>query len=136
MFKLSKKTEYGILALRYISSLNGQEVATVREIAEKYKIPQSLLAKILQQLVRGEMIKSVQGSRGGYVMHKDSSRISLADVVEAIEGPIHLIGCGEKEDDCVRHDICDLKGTFAPVQEQIVEFFRSVTLDNFDIVER
>jgi len=130
MFKLSRKTEYGILALSYISSLNGQGVATVREIAEKFKIPQALLAKILQQLARGKMIQSVQGSRGGYVMLKDAAHITLADIVEALEGPIHLVDCGVGERDCNRINFCDLKNTFEPVQNQIVKYFRSIKLDD------
>jgi len=85
MFKFNKKTEYGILALQHMLSLKQDQVATVKEIAENYKIPQSLLAKILQQLSRKKIIQSVQGAKGGYVLKTDADDLSLAKVLEAIE---------------------------------------------------
>ena len=83
MFKLSKKTEYGILALQHMAAMDNDRVSTVKEIAETHNIPHSLLAKICQQLAKSEIIISVQGSRGGYALGRDATKISLAAVMEA-----------------------------------------------------
>jgi len=128
MMKLSKKTEYGILALRYISSLEAGRVATVREIAEQYQIPQQLLAKILQELTKTGIIRSVQGAYGGYVLNLAARDVSLADIVQAIEGPIRLTECEDEEHNCDRAEICDLKETFGPIQKQLVSYFKNITL--------
>lgn len=126
--KLSKKTEYGVLALRHISSLENGRVATVREIAEQHQIPQQLLAKVLQDLNRTGIIRSVQGAYGGYVLNAIASAVTLADIVQAIEGPIRLTECGDVDHNCDRFDFCDLKTTFGPIQEQLVSYFKNVTL--------
>ena len=64
MFKLSKKTEYGILALQHMAGAEAGRVSTVKEMSEAFNISQPLLAKICQQLVKNNIIASVQGSRG------------------------------------------------------------------------
>lgn len=128
MFKLSKKTEYGILALQYMMLLDDNCVATVKEIAEQHNIPQSLLAKICQQLAKSKIIQSVQGSRGGYTLNKRPSDISLAAVLEAIEGPIRLVDCTLAHHSCERDDNCSLKNSLHPVQHQLSTFLQSVTL--------
>ena len=128
MLKLSKKTEYGILAIRHISMLGTNRVATVKEVALENNIPQPLLAKILQQLVKERMIRSVQGSHGGYVMDRDVSEITLADVVGGKEGPIRLGECGAPGGGCGRNNFCDPKDSLEPVQAQLYDFFKKLKL--------
>lgn len=128
MFKFNKKTEYGILALQHMLSLKQDQVATVKEIAENYKIPQSLLAKILQQLSRKKIIQSVQGAKGGYVLKTDADDLSLARVLEAIEGPIHITDCYAEVSCCDRMDDCTLRDGFHSVQKQIVNYLNTVRL--------
>lgn len=131
MFKLSKKTEYGILALQHMASLNGSRVATVKEIAETHRVPQSLLAKILQQLAKSKIIQSVQGSRGGYTLSRDAKEISLADVLEAIEGPLSIVECTLENHRCERDEFCTLKDSLNPIQQHLSTYFNSVTLADF-----
>jgi len=128
MFRISKKTEYGILAVQYICSTKADRAATVREIAEKHKISPTLLAKILQQLAKKNIICSVQGPRGGYIMNSDAGKISLADVFEAIEGPLHLTECDIEDHSCSRYEDCTLKDGFAPIQQQLADFFRNILI--------
>ncbi len=130
MFKLSKKTEYGILALQHMASLNGNR-ATVKEIAERHNVPQSLLAKILQQLAKSKIIESVQGSRGGYALSRDASEISLAQVLEAIEGPLSIVECNLDHHNCDRDDFCTLKDSLNPIQQHLSTYLASVTLSDF-----
>ncbi len=128
MFRISKKTEYGILAVQYICSMETQRAATVREIAEKHKISQTLLAKILQQLAKKNIIRSVQGPRGGYIMNHDAGKVSLADVFEAVEGPLHLTECDMDDRSCNRYEDCTLKSDFAPIQQQLTDFFKNILI--------
>ena len=116
------------MALRYISSLQAGRVATVREIAEQYQIPQQLLAKILQELTKTGIIRSVQGAYGGYILNLSAKDVSLADIVQAIEGPIRLTECEDEEHNCDRYEVCDLRETFGPIQKQMVSYFKAVTL--------
>jgi Rrf2 family protein len=128
MFRISKKIEYGILALQYIMNSQNDQAATVREISEKLRISHTLLAKILQQLAKKDIIQSVQGPRGGYVMKGDASTVSLKDIFEAIEGPMHLTECNFEDKCCDRFKICSLKDSFVPIHQQITGYFENLTL--------
>lgn len=130
MFKLSKKTEYGIIALQHMMTM-GDGVATVKEMSERHNISKPLLAKICQQLAKSKLIQSVQGSRGGYTLKKDASQISLAAVMEAIEGPIHIVDCTNGHHICHRNEVCTLKLGLNPVEQELAAFLQGVTLDAF-----
>ena len=133
MFKLSKKTEYGILALQHMASMEDDRVTTVKEMAENYSIPSSLLAKICQQLAKSDIITSVQGSRGGYALAREASKISLADVMEAIEGPIHIVACNLDRDNCGRDEQCTLKKGLVTIETQMATFLNKITLQDFAV---
>lgn len=128
MFKLSKKTEYALMALQHIASLNMGQIATAKEIAESKLIPLSLLAKILQQLTKHQLILSLQGAHGGYALGRKAEEITLAQMIEAIEGPIHIIECTESRHSCKRDDSCTLKNSLNPLQQQLSSYLHSVTL--------
>src|SRR5437016_4353593 len=92
MFRLSKKSDYGLIALKHLAQHSDESVST-REIAAQYHIPAELLAKVLQKLVRKGLLVSHQGINGGYILAKDPASISIVDVVEALEGPICITPC-------------------------------------------
>jgi len=133
MFKLSKKTEYGILALQHMAAMDNGRVATVKEMSESYNIPQSLLAKICQQLAKSSIINSVQGSRGGYALGKPATAISLAEIMEAIEGPIHIVDCNFEAHNCGRDDDCTLKTGLNSIEAQMASFLNKITLQDFAV---
>ncbi len=131
MFKIGKKTGYGLLALQYMVKNGGQNVATVREIAGFYDISQTLLAKILQSLVRHKLIESVQGAQGGYILKHPAEEIALIQIMEAIEGPLHVTDCYNVDTCCSHLDRCTLRQKFAPVQDGIKEQLNRITLADF-----
>src|SRR5947209_20589472 len=92
MFRLSKKSDYGLIALKHLA-MHADESISAREIAAHYHIPAELLAKVLQKLARKGLLVSQQGTNGGYVLARDPARISIVDVVEAVEGPISINTC-------------------------------------------
>ncbi len=117
------------MALQYMSSLRGDQVATAREISEKYDISPALLAKIMQKLAQKQLVRSVQGARGGYVLAKNSENISLADIVQAIEGQIYMFDC--QKDRCKRLQICRIRGQLNSVADQMINYFKNVKLSDF-----
>src|SRR5689334_5949812 len=102
MFKLSKKADYGLIALKHLAQ-HSDESISAREIAKEYRIPAELLAKVLQRLARKGILVSQHGTNGGYVLARDPSRISIVDVVEALEGPIAITPCDRGE--CEQMDL-------------------------------
>ncbi|MBN1541173.1 Rrf2 family transcriptional regulator [candidate division KSB1 bacterium] len=126
MFKLNRKTEYGLLALQYLAGLSNPKMATVREIADNMHIPQPLLAKVLQKLARKQIIRSVQGARGGYVLQEHLESMTLADIIELLEGPIRLTECRTQRACCERMQECNLRYRFEPVQQSLVDVFQRI----------
>ncbi|HOT96100.1 MAG TPA: Rrf2 family transcriptional regulator [bacterium] len=131
MFRLSKKTEYSILALRHLHQ-SAAGTATVREIAETCRIPLALLAKLMQRLAKAGMVQSLQGVNGGYCLERRMDGINLAEVMEAVEGPFGITACGARETGCERAAFCDFRGAVRPLQRQIFTYLQSVTLADLE----
>ena len=92
VLKLTKKADYGLIALRHLASIPGATAST-KDIADAYHFPVPLLAKVLQQLTRAGILQSVAGTNGGYKLARDARRISALEVVRAIDGPVILTHC-------------------------------------------
>ena len=118
MFRLSKKSDYGLIALKHLAQHN-EESVSAREIAAQYHIPAELLAKVLQRLVRKGLLASQQGINGGYILAKDPATISIVDVVEALEGPISITPC-ERGDDCQQLQMCSVRDPLLKIKAKVV----------------
>jgi Rrf2 family protein len=118
MFRLSKKADYGLIALKHLAQ-HTEESVSAREIASKYRIPAELLAKIMQRLARKGLVVSQQGTHGGYVLGRDPSRISIVDVIEALDGPIGITPC-ERGSTCEQLDRCSVKDPLMAVRAKVV----------------
>lgn len=87
MFQVSAKTEYGCLAMLELAASHGQGQATrVRDIAEQHGIPSGFLVQILLQLKSAGLVRSTRGASGGYWLARSPSDVSLAEIVQALEG--------------------------------------------------
>ena len=128
MLRLSKKADYGLLALQYLATDGAAGGASARTIAARFEIPVELLAKILQQLGRCGLVAAQKGSQGGYHLARPASAISLADVVEAIDGPLAITACGRKDDDCDQFSGCTVRDPLTRVRERIVMVLKTTTV--------
>ena len=86
--KLSRSTGYAVLAVGYIAQHHTQGIILSQDIAEAYDIPLEYLLKILQQLVRADILRSKRGPRGGFSLGKATNKITLLDILEAVDGPM------------------------------------------------
>ena len=118
MFQLSKKADYGLIALKHLAQ-HSEESISAREIAAHYHIPAELLAKVLQRLTRKGLLTSQQGMNGGYVLARDPASISIVDVLEALEGPISMTPC-ERGDDCQQLQTCSVRDPLLKIKAKVV----------------
>jgi Rrf2 family iron-sulfur cluster assembly transcriptional regulator len=108
--QLSRKADYALRAIRHISGLPKGKLGSINSIAEAEAIPREFLAKILKDLTRAGILVSFQGVTGGYRLSKQPKEITFLDVIEAIDGPIHLNLCTEQGNcACERSSKCDMK---------------------------
>jgi Rrf2 family protein len=100
MLRLSKKADYALMAMKHLALRGDRGSSCAREIAEQYDIPIELMAKVLQRLVRGGLLASHQGTRGGYELARTPAKISVADVIQAIDGPVTVTACSTEQGNC------------------------------------
>jgi Rrf2 family protein len=129
MIRLSKKSEYALIALQYIASSKGR-VVSAKEIAEYYSISFEFVAKTLQILMRQKFIASQQGATGGYILLKLPTEISVAQVIEAIEGKPHIVECcgASGGESCSMHGRCTIKTPMGILQRRLDEVLASMTI--------
>ena len=93
MLKLTKKADYGLIAVRHLAEHADLGACSAKDLAEMYGIPQEALAKILQQLAKSKLLVSQHGTNGGYVLARDPRKISALEVIQAIEGQPFMTSC-------------------------------------------
>ena len=93
---------------------------SARELAEAYDIPPELLAKVLQKLVRARLLASHQGIRGGYGLGRPPAPISVADVIQAIDGPLTVTACSDTDHSCDQYAKCNIRDPLWRIKDRIV----------------
>jgi Rrf2 family protein len=127
MLRLSKKTDYALIALAYVASL-GNRPASAREIAERHDIPVELLAKVLQRLAQRGVLKSQQGIHGGYVLARSADTVTVAEVVEVIDGPLQLTVCGTTDERCEQFAKCNIRDPLHRIRDRIIGALMACTV--------
>ncbi|ODS52328.1 MAG: hypothetical protein ABS36_17170 [Acidobacteria bacterium SCN 69-37] len=120
MLRLSKKADYALLAMRHLAAHTDRGSVSARELAEAYDIPAELLAKVLQKLVRGKLLASHQGIRGGYGLGRPAQVISVADVIQAVDGPLTVTACSDTDQSCDQYAKCNIRDPLWRIKDRIV----------------
>jgi Rrf2 family protein len=128
MLKLTKKADYGLIALKHLAVRAGSESSSAKEIADAYRIPLPLLCKVLQKLTRQGFLRSVQGTNGGYKLARDPRQISALEVIRAIDGPVFLTSCVTARGECCQSAKCSVREPLRKVHEGILGLLSSITI--------
>ena len=127
MLKLTKKADYGLIAMRFLAE-NGTVSASAKDIAEAHGIPPELLAKILQKLVKARLLSSHHGTNGGYLLARDARTITALEVIKAIEGPLFLTSCVTTRGECGHTSRCTVREPLRKVSQSIEEVLSKITI--------
>jgi Rrf2 family protein len=114
--------------MKHLAQNSSASSTSAREIAEQYDIPIELMAKVLQRLVRIGLLASTQGTRGGYTLGRSPASISVADVIEAIDGPFTVTACSTEKNDCEQYSKCSVRDPLWQIRERIAAALGTVTL--------
>tara|TARA_A100001015_G_scaffold148822_2_gene165028 strand:+ start:1198 stop:1599 length:402 start_codon:yes stop_codon:yes gene_type:complete len=109
MLKLTRKTEYALIALRHLQQVKKGEIVSAKEIANVYKIPITILSKVLQELSKEEYIQPVQGPLGGYKLKAKLDKISMTVFFETMEGPLGIMDCYYDDSKCELVNTCNIR---------------------------
>ncbi|MBS1550686.1 MAG: Rrf2 family transcriptional regulator [Bacteroidetes bacterium] len=132
MIRISKKVEYALMALKFISD-SDHKLVTAREISDKGNIPYDLLSKILQKLKNENILVSNQGMNGGYSLNKRTDEIPLFSLMTAIDGDTAIAEClhDNNDKDCCMTDTCTIKLPVTRLQKELEDLFKSKTISDF-----
>jgi Rrf2 family protein len=128
MLRLSKKADYALMAMKHLVTRSDGGASSAREIAEQYDIPLELMAKVLQRLARRGLVVSLQGTRGGYRLARQPAQISVADIIEAIEGPLRVTACSTEAENCGQYAKCSVRDPLWRIKDRIVAALSDCTL--------
>jgi Rrf2 family protein len=130
MLKLTKKADYGLMALKFLAEHPETVASSAKDIADAYGIPAQLLAKILQQLTKSGLLKSHAGMNGGYALSREARAISAYEVILAIDGPFFITSCTKGAKGCELTPSCTIKEPLARVNETIAGVLKSISIQD------
>jgi Rrf2 family protein len=128
MLRLSKKADYALMAMKHLAIRPDAASASAREIAEQYDIPVELMAKVLQSLARRGLVTSLQGTRGGYRLARPTAQITVADIIQAIDGPLTVTACSTEAENCDQYAKCNVRDPLWRIKERIISTLTTCTL--------
>lgn len=124
--QITRQADYAVRAIMYLSNLGPNEKAATSQIAEEQDIPLSFLAKIIAQLSVAGLLQTMRGARGGVTLARSPEKITLLEVVEAIDGPIMLNECVNGNHVCPMSS-CLMRNVWHDAQKDLVKRLKMTT---------
>jgi len=130
MIRLSTKGRYGTRSMLELALRRGSGPVLIKQVAEAQDIPVKYLEHVLTLLRVAGLVKAYRGPRGGYVLARDPSEITLNQMLTALEGPVSLVHCQEMPEECVRSEICVTQDIWSDISNRMVDFMDGITLED------
>jgi len=128
MLKLTKKADYGLMAMKHLAEHSHQGAMSAKDVAEHYGIPPEALAKILQRLAKAGLLQSQQGINGGYTLARRATEISAYEVIRAIDGPLFITSCITVRGECDQTQRCTIREPLRKVNQSIEDVLKRITI--------
>ena len=128
MLRMSRLTDYGIVLLTHLAARPDDAVHNARELAERAGLPLPVVSKLLKRLAREGFLHSQRGAKGGYALARPAEQISVAAVIDALEGPIALTDCGTHPGACKRESSCVVRAPWQQINRTVRESLEGVRL--------
>ncbi len=126
--KLSTRSRYGLRAMLVLAMHEGDDPLMTKEIAERQNLPATYLEQLMLTLRKAGLVTATRGAKGGYVLARNAEDVTLAEIVECLEGPLDIADCVDVPNCCVEPDACALKDVFAEANQALFNVFQSFTL--------
>lgn len=127
MLRISKLTDYGTVVMTYLARENDR-LHAVSEIAAEIRLAAPTVSKILKQLVRGGLVVSHRGAKGGYALARAPAAISMVEIIDALEGRVGLTECGSSPGLCAQESGCSIRTNWQRINSAVREALAGVTL--------
>lgn len=127
MLRLSKLTDYGTVAMVYIAR-DADRTHAAAELAATIGLAVPTVSKILKMLAGAKLLRSVRGAKGGYMLSRPAGEISIAELIDALEGPIGLTECSVVTGLCALEGSCSVRGNWQRINGVIRDALGQMTL--------
>lgn len=128
--KISTKGRYGLRILIDLATHDPAKPRLIRDIAQSQQISEKYISRLVIDLRRAHLIRSVRGVNGGFHLAKRPDEITLLDILETMEGPISVVDCVREPEKCRRQSLCPARDIWQKLNDGIRELTRSITLDD------
>jgi Rrf2 family iron-sulfur cluster assembly transcriptional regulator len=128
--RLTRGSDYAMRGMIYLAKQPRGQICLVSDVAEAQGVPESYLAKIFQDLSRSGLVVSHRGAKGGFALARDPDRITLRQVIEAVEGPIALSPCLDERVGCELSEVCEVHLVLAEAQAQLLRVLDGAALQD------
>ena len=128
MFKINRKIEYALIALKHMSLNHPGQLTSAKEICDIYHTPFDPTSRVLQIMAQHGILSSEQGAHGGYQITKDLSKATFSDLIEIIIGPMEIVNCfHEHYSHCELTSSCNVIAPMLKLNEKMNDLFKPVT---------
>jgi Rrf2 family transcriptional regulator, nitric oxide-sensitive transcriptional repressor len=129
MFKINRKLEYALIALRHMSTKAPGQLTSAKEICDIYHAPFDPTSRVLQIMAQHEVVRAEQGAHGGYQIMKDLSKVTLGELTEMIEGPMQIVNCFHGDySNCGITASCNVISPMLNLNERITNLFQTINV--------
>ncbi len=128
MIRIRWETDYGLILLGYLVQDHDTGVHTAREVAERASLPLPIVSKILKTLAREGILVSHRGVKGGYSLAQRADEITLAEVIQALEGPIGITECASRPGMCEKEPRCPMRINWMKISQAFRESLDRIPL--------
>ena len=133
MLRMSKETDYGIILLARFASGDRRLKQSARQLASETQLSLPMVSKVLKILARQGFLISHRGVKGGYNLARPADRISVVEIIDAIEGPIAMTECIESPGECCHEPLCQLQSNWRRINEAVTQALSGIKLS--DMIE-
>jgi Rrf2 family protein len=128
--QITRTGEYGLRGLLFLAKQPPEKVALVSEVSRAQRIPGTFLAKIFQRLSKAGVLKSIRGSGGGFYLARPAGKITMKEVIEALEGPIAINRCLMRKGTCNEEEECPLHEVWERAQKGLLDVLTKTTMED------
>ena len=127
MLRVTKLTDYATVLLNVLAD-DPDGVCSAAELAERSRLELPTVSKVLKPLAHAGLVESFRGSAGGYRLARPAERISLIEIVEAIEGPLGVTECSGEHSTCEIESPCGVRGNWRHINDVVADALRGISL--------
>ena len=128
MIRMTRLTDYGIMLLTLFARDEKHPMKSARDLSQQAKLPLPTVSKILKLLAKHGLLEAHRGVRGGFTLSRKPDRITMAEVIGALEGPIGMTDCCAPPSDCGIENSCIVKSNWMKINRVVKEALDRITL--------